>query len=137
MYASQKKVDITLPSGRVFTVCAEDWEDAGASICCELLTDADIDDIASKLKAEAEANQYWVPYNEENDDADNSDCMDSLWRDYENITIGHKVFYFEDMTEDEYAKYNALCEAKDETGVKTLCEQVYNRIKGAENGKEH
>lgn len=137
MYASQKKVDITLPSGRVFTVCAEDWEDAGASICCELLTDADIDDIASKLKAEAEANQYWVPYNEENDDADNSDCMDTLWRDYENITIGHKVFYFEDMTEDEYAKYNALCEAKDETGVKTLCEQVYNRIKGAENGKEH
>lgn len=137
MYASQKKVDITLPSGRVFTVCAEDWEDAGASICCELLTDADIEDIASKLKAEAEANQYWVPYNEENDDADNSDCMDSLWRDYENITIGHKVFYFEDMTEDEYAKYNALCEAKDETGVKTLCEQVYNRIKGAKNGKEH
>lgn len=137
MYASQKKVDITLPSGRVFTVYAEDWEDAGASICCELLTDADIDDIASKLKAEAEANPYWVPYNEENDDADNSDCMDSLWRDYENITIGHKVFYFEDMTEDEYSKYNALCEAKDETGVKTLCEQVYNRIKGAENGKEH
>lgn len=137
MYASQKKVDITLPSGRVFTVCAEDWEDAGASICCELLTDADIDDIASKLKAEAEANQYWVPYNEENDDADNSDCMYSLWRDYENITIGHKVFYFEDMTEYEYSKYNALCEANDETGVKTLCEQVYNRIKGAENGKEH
>ena len=130
MFASNKKVDITLPSGRVFTVCAEDWEDAGASICCELLTDADIEDIAQKLKAEADANPYWVAYNAENDDADNSDCMDTLWRDYENITIGHKVFYFEDMTEDEYAKYNDLCDAKDETGVKTLCEQVYNRIKG-------
>lgn len=130
MFASNKKIDITLPSGRVFTVCAEDWEDAGAAICCELLTDEDIEDIARKLKAEAEANPYWVLYIEETDDADNSDCMDTLWRDYENITIAHKVFYFEDMTEDEYQQYEALCEKKDEQGVKALCEQVYNRIKG-------
>jgi len=40
------------------------------------------------------------------------------------------VFYFEDMTEDEYTEYEALCEKKDEQGVKALCEQVYNRIKG-------
>ena len=130
MFASNKKIDITLPSGRVFTVCAEDWEDAGAAICCELLTDEDIEDIARKLKAEAEANPYWGLYIEETDDADNSDCMDTLWRDYESITIAHKVFYFEDMTEDEYQQYEALCEKKDEQGVKALCEQVYNRIKG-------
>ena len=136
MYASQKKVDITLPSGRVFTVCAEDWEDAGASICCELLTDADIEDIANKLKAEAEANPYWVAYNAENDDEDNSDCMDSLWRDYENITIGHKVFYFEDMSEEEYSEYERLCEAQDEKGVKELCQKVYDRIKAQEKEEE-
>ena len=53
-----------------------------------------------------------------------------LTRDYENITIAHKVFYFEDMTEAEYQEYEALCEKKDEQGVKALCEQVYNRIKG-------
>ena len=133
MYASNKKIDITLPSGRVFSVCAEDWEDASAAICCDLLTDSDIEDIASRLKTEAEANPYWVPYNEDNDDRDNSDCMDTLWRDYENITIAHKVFYFEDMTNDEYKRYETLCEANDETGVKTLCEQVYNRIKEKEN----
>ena len=128
MYASIKQVDITLPSGRVFTVCAEDWEDAPAAICCDLLTDADIEDIAQRLKAEAEANEYWVPYNEANDDADNSDCMDTLWRDYENITIEHKVFYFEDMTDEEYAEYETLCENQDEKGIKELCEQVYNRL---------
>lgn len=128
MYASNKKVDITLPSGRVFTVCAEDWEDAGAAICCELLTDADIDDIAHKLEEAAKANPYWSPYNEENDEA-NDDQMDELWRDYENITIEHKVFYFEDMTDDEYKRYEELCENNDEAGVKALCEQVYNRIK--------
>jgi hypothetical protein len=131
MFASNKKVDIKLPSGVDFTVCAEDWEDAGASICCELLTDADIEDIARKLKAQADANPYWDKAEDfETNNERNGDQMDELWRDYENITIAHKVFYFEDMTEDEYAKYNALCEAKDETGVKTLCEQVYNRIKG-------
>ena len=54
--------------------------------------------------------------------------MDELWRDYENITIAHKVFYFEDMTEAEYKQYEALCEKKDEQGVKALCEQVYNRL---------
>ena len=134
MYASNKKIDITLPSGRVFTVCAEDWEDAGAAICCELLTDSDIEDIAQKLKAEAEANPYWEPYNEEDDDSDNSDCMDTLWRDYENITIAHKVFYFEDMTDEEYSEYETLCEKQDEKGIKELCEKVYNRIKSEENG---
>lgn len=116
MYASNKKVDITLPSGRVFTVCAEDWEDAGAAICCELLTDADIDDIANKLEEAAKANPYWSPYNEDNDEA-NDDQMDELWRDYENITIEHKVFYFEDMTDDEYKRYEELCENNDEAGV--------------------
>lgn len=121
MYASNKKVDITLPSGRVFTVCAEDWEDAGAAICCDLLTDEDIDDIAHKLDASAKANPHWSPYKNE------------LWRDYENITIDHKVFYFEDMTDDEYDRYCDLCDKKDEAGVKALCEQVYNRIKKKEN----
>lgn len=128
MYASNKKVDITLPSGRVFTVCAEDWEDAGAAICCDLLTDEDIDDIAHKLEAAAKANPYWSPYKKGHDEA-NDDQMDELWRDYENITIDHKVFYFEDMTDDEYDKYCDLCDKKDEQGVKALCEQVYNRIK--------
>lgn len=131
MYASNKKVDITLPSGRVFTVCAEDWEDACAAICCELLTDEDIEDIARKLKVQADANPYW----DKAEDFDtnnnlNGDQMDELWRDYENITIAHKVFYFEDMTEAEKQQYEALCEKKDEQGVKALCEQVYNRIKG-------
>lgn len=131
MFASNKKVDITLPSGVAFTVCAEDWEDASAAICCELLTDEDIEDIANKLKAQADANPYWDKAEDfDTNNELNGDQMDELWRDYENITIAHKVFYFEDMTEAEYAKYNALCEAKDETGVKTLCEQVYNRIKG-------
>lgn len=132
MYASNKQVDITLPSGRVFTVCAEDWEDAGAAICCDLLTDEDIDDIANELDAAAKANPHWSPYNEDNDD-DNEHQMDELWRDYENITIDHKVFYFEDMTDDEYNRYCDLCDKKDEAGVKALCEQVYNRIKKKEN----
>jgi hypothetical protein len=128
MYASNKKIDITLPSGRVFTVCAEDWEDAGAAICCDLLTDNDIDDIAHKLDAAAKANPHWSPYKKGHDD-DNDHQMDELWRDYENITIDHKVFYFEDMTDDEYKRYETLCENNDEAGVKALCEQVYNRIK--------
>ena len=129
MYASNKQVDITLPSGRVFTVCAEDWEDAGAAICCDLLTDEDIDDIAHKLDASAKANPHWSPYKKGHDD-DNDHQMDELWRDYENITIDHKVFYFEDMTDDEYDRYCDLCDKNDEAGVKALCEQVYNRIKG-------
>lgn len=132
MYASNKQVDITLPSGRVFTVCAEDWEDAGAAICCDLLTDEDIDDIAHKLDASAKANPHWSPYKKGNDD-DNDHQMDELWRDYENITIDHKVFYFEDMTDDEYDRYCDLCDKNDEAGVKALCEQVYNRIKEKEN----
>lgn len=136
MYASNKQVDITLPSGRVFTVCAEDWEDAGAAICCDLLTDEDIDDIAHKLDASAKANPHWSPYKKGHDD-DNDHQMDELWRDYENITIDHKVFYFEDMTDDEYDRYCDLCDKNDEAGVKALCEQVYNRIKEKENGKEH
>lgn len=132
MYASNKQVDITLPSGRVFTVCAEDWEDAGAAICCDLLTDEDIDDIAHKLDASAKANPHWSPYKKGHDD-DNDHQMDELWRDYENITIDHKVFYFEDMTDDEYDRYCDLCDKNDEAGVKALCEQVYNRIKKKEN----
>ncbi len=132
MYASKKEVDITLPSGRVFTVCAEDWEDAGAAICCDLLTDEDIDDIAHKLDASAKANPHWSPYKKGHDD-DNDHQMDELWRDYENITIDHKVFYFEDMTDDEYDRYCDLCDKNDEAGVKALCEQVYNRIKKKEN----
>lgn len=132
MYASNKQVDITLPSGRVFTVCAEDWEDAGAAICCDLLTDEDIDDIAHKLDASAKANPHWSPYKKGHDD-DNDHQMDELWRDYENITIDHKVFYFEDMTDDEYDRYCDLCDKNDEAGVKALCEQVYNRIKEKEN----
>lgn len=131
MFASNKKVYITLPSGVDFTVCAEDWEDASAAICCELLTDEDIEDIANKLKVQADSNPYWDKAEDfDTNNELNGDQMDELWRDYENITIAHKVFYFEDMTEAEYAKYNALCEAKDEPGVKTFCEQVYNRIKG-------
>lgn len=134
MYATNKQVTITLPSGKDFVVCAEDWEDASAAICCELLTDADIEDIAAKLKVEAEANPYWVKYDEKKDpaDNDNNDCMDTLWRDYENITIKHKVFYFEDMTDEEYAEYERLCEAQDEKGVKELCQKVYDRIKAEE-----
>lgn len=130
MFASKKNVDIKLPSGVDFTVCAEDWEDAPAAICCELLTDKDIDDIANKLKAEADANPYWDKADDFDTNSElNGDQMDELWRDYENITIEHKVFYFEDMTKAEYKQYKALCKKKDEKGVKALCEQVYNRIK--------
>ena len=131
MFASKKKVDIKLPSGVDFTVCADDWEDASAAICCELLTDEDIEDIARKLKVQADANPYWDKAEDfDTNNELNGDQMEELWRDYENITIAHKVFYFEDMTEAEYQQYEALCEKKDEQSVKALCEQVYNRIKG-------
>lgn len=111
-------ITIKFDFNKEFVIETSDWEGAPCPICMILLNDYEWGKVAAKLKQTLETyySSIW------NDD----DYEDFLWQQYENIVLStHRVFYYEDMTNEEYNEYKKANEVK----RKEIAKKVLKRLK--------
>lgn len=113
-----KEITIQAGNGISFTISQDDWESAPCPICMQLVDDESFSKVADTLKRTIEENCIGCLYFDE--------VEDFIWREYENIVISTcRVFYYEDMTGEEYDEYMNSQEEKDRDRI---AEIVYGRI---------
>ncbi len=111
------KITLKNDSTLSFTIEKEDWEIAPSPICMDLVSPESWKKVADELSISLNDFKY--------NDEDN--ITDFFWSEYERLVLKNcKCFYYEDMTDDEYAEYiNEI----DETKSIAILEKAYTRIK--------
>lgn len=117
-----KLEDITItPNGstRSFVLEQNDWECAPCAICMELVTQESWHKVADELR------------NSLSDFGCDEEIENFFWSEYERLVLKHcKCFYYEDMTDEEYAEY---INETDDTKRLAILEKAYTRIKSNNN----